>query len=1021
MKNITRNRVFSTLLCMVFLYGTHTLAQAQSTPLINASIAGKVIDSLTRSPIAGATVRLEAVTHQVQTDELGNFKLVTGQKLPATVIVTVVGYTKRTVVIRSSPTVIVLSQNQDFLDEVVVVGYAQKRRSSETGAITEVKGKALEYQGGVSLSEKIQGLAPGLQIASASGVEGGSALVRLRGATSINANNDPLYIIDGVFINSRSLQNVNAGGQNINPLADINPADIESIEIFKDANATAMYGSRGANGVIIVTTKRGKRNAATRININSVIGKAVTPKVWNLVTGPEHASILNQQWVNDGKSYESRPYRPASEGGAGNPEDQGTYDRLSLIFRDPVQTTHNLSIAGGGEKTSFFLSGEFTKQPSILKLQDFNRLSFRTNLDHQISSAFSIGTSIAYSSTERETVPTGDTGGITNTGLHTPTLTPLFNSDGTFNRGERFNNPYVLLENSNSHAYGKHLIGNVFAKWNILKNLSFKSSFSLDDNSYNEVIYYNANLNQGLATNGSGRDVLSTETTWVAEQLLNYIPLSNQEHFLSIFLGNTLQRGFISRASLTGTNYPSTQFTTISSAAVTTASATGRLYNGLISYFGGVNYTFRDRYSLDANVRTDASSRFGANNRWATFPSIGAAWNIAKESFVRQNLEFVNTLQLKGSIGWTGNQGIPDFSSQLLWTGGNNYLDKPGVAPTQLGNENLKWETTRQWNVGLETSLLNRRLSLNIDLYNKYTRDLLLEVPTPAKTGFSSSYQNFGEISNKGFEIELKTLNITNDNFQWNTTFNISHNKNKVEKLSKSFTQYNRDWVRIEEGYPLYSFWLYKQLYVDSQTGNAVYDDSRTGDGKITVDDRQIVGNAWPSIYGSLTNQLSYKNFSFAFNLYFSQGNKVFNMNRYFQEHAGSRGTSWSMLSSMLRSWQEPGDVTDIPRITTLQNADGSYNHNYESSRFLEDASFIRLKYINIGYTFPTALLGKQHVIKKLGLYFNATNLLTFTGYSGPDPEVNVAQSQAGATVQGLDFSMPPHARVYQFGVNLTL
>lgn len=993
--------------------------QSEESNIQQKTVTGRVTDE-NGEPLPGVNVQVKGTSIGTSTDTDGRYRLV----LPAstgTLVFTNIGFQTRESEIPENGIVhAVLTSLLRGLDEVVVVGYAQKKRTSITGAIDVVKGETLSQQRGVSFSEKLQGLSPGLQISSASGVEGGSALVRLRGATSINANNDPLYIIDGVFINNQSLQSIGAGGQTTNPLADINPADIESIEVFKDANATAIYGSRGANGVIIVTTKRGTKGKATEVNVNSTFGIANAPDLWDLVSGPEHAEILNEQWINDGGAYESRPYRPLAEGGAGNPEDQGTYDRLGLIYRTAYQTTNNLSITGGGEKTSFFLSGEYTKAPSILKLQDFNRISFRTNVDHNISKNVQVGSSISYSDLNRETVPTGDTGGITNTGLHTPTLTPIFNEDGSYNRGERFNNPYILFENSNSHSYGKHFIGNVFLKWDIIKNLSFKSSFSLDDNSFNEVIYYNANLTNGRASNGSGTDALTVDRTWIAEQLLNYIPVSNQEHFLSLFLGNTLQKNEFKRSTITGTNYPSTQFTTISAAAITTGSTIGTIESGLISYFGGVNYSFKEKYVLDANLRTDASSRFGPNNRWATFPSVGAAWHLGKENFIKNNIGFIDDLKLKSSLGWTGNQGIQDFAFLELWSGGNNYLDDPGVSPYQLGNDDLKWETTRQWNIGLEGSLFNSRLNFTFDVYDKYTKDLLLEVPTPAKTGFSSVFQNLGEMSNKGFEVQLTSVNIQSEKFYWSTTFNVSHNKNRIERLPNAFTQYNRDWVRLEEGYPLYSFWLYRQLYVDPQTGNAVYDDSNTGDGQITVADRQIVGDAWPAYQGGLRNAFRYKGFDLSFYLYFSEGNKVFNMNRYFQEHAGDRGTSWSMQQSMMRRWQQPGDITDIPRVTRQANEDGSYNHNYESSRFMEDASFIRLQSVYLGYTLPQTLLSKQKLFKKVQLYVNATNLLTFTDYSGADPEVNVAQRQAGATVQGLDFSMSPHPRTVQFGLNLT-
>jgi TonB-linked SusC/RagA family outer membrane protein len=528
-------------------------------------------------------------------------------------------------------------------------------------------------------------------------------------------------------------------------------------------------------------------------------------------------------------------------------------------------------------------------------------------------------------------------------------------------------------------------------------------------------------LNEGKSTNGSATESYTSNQLWTAEQLLSYMASYNEKHFISLFAGNTLQHNVFERSRLTGTNFPSIAFSSISSAAVTTGTNTGKISSGLISWFGRVNYSYDDKYSVDVNFRADASSRFGKSNQWGYFPSFGASWRIGQEKFIKNNLPAVSELKLIASIGWTGNQDIADFAALGLWAGGNNYLDKAGTAPYQLANPNLKWETTRQINLGIESSFLNNRLNFKFNYYDKYTTDLLLNVPVPAKTGFSSTFGNIGAMSNKGFEIEIGSENIKTGKFNWNTSLNLFKNVNRIEKLPSSFTQYNRDWVRLEEGYPMYSFWLYKQLYVDPQTGNAVYDDSRTNDGKITTDDRQIVGDIWPEFTGGLYNSLRYKQFELSFLFNFSYGNEVFNMNRYFQEHAGNRGTQWSLQASMMRRWQNPGDRTDIPRITNVQNSDGSFNHNYESSRFLEDASYIRLRNISLSYHLP------KNVISKVGLnqfrvYLNATNLLTFTKYSGADPEVNVAGDYNGGvgTVQGLDFSTPPHPRTVVFGFNVT-
>jgi TonB-linked SusC/RagA family outer membrane protein len=1007
-------------LLTIILFPLFGYAQGESV-----KIEGKVVDKRTEVPLVGARISVSKTENGTITDINGQFSL-TVNSLPVGLSVNYLGYRTEEIDVYeyTEPLTIQLGA-ATFLDEVVVIGYVQTKRSAVASAISEVDYEKITPIAASSLTEKLQGQAAGLLVSSSSGAPGSAMLVRLRGTTSINASNDPLYVVDGVFINNKTLQGIASGGQTTNALADLNPADIEKVEILKDANATAIYGSRGSNGVILITTKRGSARKTT-VNFNSEVGFGHYDKLWKLATGPEHALVINEAWVNDGNPYETRPFRPKNEiingePGLGTSEEQGTYDRLHILFHTALQQTNNLSVAGGDSKTRFYLSGEYTSQEAIIKLQDFQRYGFRINLDHDLSTKVKIGTSTSYAVTLRQLCRAGDTGGILNTGLHTPTLTPIFTEDGAYNRSERFNNPYVLIENNNHHTQGSHLIGNVYLTWEIIKNLSFKSSYSLDNSDYKENVYYNANLNEGKSTNGSATESYTTNQLWAAEQLLSYLASYNKKHFISLFAGNTLQHNVFERSRLTGTNFPSIAFSSISSAAVTTGTNTGKIPFGLISWFGRVNYSYDDKYSVDVNFRADASSRFGKSNQWGYFPSFGASWLIGQEKLIKNNLPSISGLKLIASIGWTGNQDIADFAAMGLWAGGNNYLDNAGTAPYQLANPDLKWETTRQTNLGIESSFLKNRLNIKLNYYNKYTTNLLLNVPVPAKTGFSSTFGNIGEMSNKGFEVEISSENIKTGKFNWNTSLNLFRNVNKIEKLPSSFTQYNRDWVRLEEGYPMYSFWLYKQLYVDPQTGNAVYDDSRTGDGKITTDDRQIVGDIWPKLTGGLYNSLKYKHVELSFLFNFSYGNDVFNMNRYFQEHAGNRGTQWSLLASMMQRWQNPGDQTDIPRITNVQNPDGSFNHNYESSRFLEDASYIRLRNISLSYHLPKQIVSKAG-LSQLRLYVNATNLLTFTKYSGADPEVNVAGDYSGGvgTVQGLDFSTPPHPRTIVFGFNVT-
>lgn len=983
-------------------------------------ITGHIVDAQTNEPLIGASVIVKGEkTEGVVTDVDGNFSLQTKHEAPLKLKVEYIGYRPIDVEVYDAeePVDIKLREKHDFLGEVVVLGYTTVKRQNLTGAIASVKGSDVTSTAATGFNEQIQGQAPGLIISGTSGTPDSNVFIRLRGTTSINAGNDPLYVIDGVPFNSQPLQTISNGGQTINPLSDLNPNDIEKIEVLKDASATAIYGARGANGVILVTTKRGARGQKTRVSFNAEYGFAKAAKLWDLATGPETAQILNEAWINDGKDPALIPYRSKESGGLGTPDEQQTYDRQSVLFRTAKVQNYNVAVSGGNERTRFYVGTEYTNQEAIVKTQDFKRLSFRVNLDHDINQKVTLSTSTSLSWTKRSLSRIGNSPkGILQASVHHSTLLNPYNEDGSYARYGIFDNIYALIENSNHHAYGLRTVDNVNLTWKILKGLRFKSSVSLDYNNYREKRYFNTNLADGQP-NGAATDATSQNYTITAEQLLNYNVDFGKIHSLAAFVGNSVLYTGLRTQSISGSNFPGDSFQEISSAAVTTGT-TASSTSTLVSWFGGINYSLLGRYAFDGNLRADASSRFGANHRWGFFPSLGVSWTLSEEEFLK-SVKFIDALKLKTSIGWSGNQNIDDFASLGLWSGGGSYDDESGLLHSQLANPDLKWETTRQWNIGLEGSFLGGRLSFELDYYNKYTYDLLLSTPIPGKTGFSSIYSNVGEMSNKGIEFQITSQNIKNKNFEWTTTFNISHNANKVEKLPVSFSQYDRDWVRLEQGKPMYSFWLYKQLYVDPETGNAVYEDV-DHDGKITVADRQIVGNAWPDFTGGLKNTFKYKGFDLSLFFYFSVGNDVFNMNRFFQEHGGMRGTNWGFLKSQMSRWQKPGDITDIPKASTLPNADGSYNNGFASSRFLEDGSFLRLRNLSFGYTLPKAWIAKVG-IENLRVYVNMTNLFTITSYSGADPEGNTAADYTHGTVQGLDFAIPPQPRQIVFGLNVTM
>ena len=438
---------------------------------------------------------------------------------------------------------------------------------------------------------------------------------------------------------------------------------------------------------------------------------------------------------------------------------------------------------------------------------------------------------------------------------------------------------------------------------------------------------------------------------------------------------------------------------------------------GLVSFFGKATYSFKERYTADVSVRADASSRFGRDNRWGYFPAVGLGWRLGEEGFIK-DLGLFQELKLRASLGKTGNQaGISDFAARGLVQGGANYLDLPGTAPLQLANPALSWESTRQWNMGLDAAVLKNRLLLELNYYDKYTSGVLLNVPVPRKTGFSSLVENYGAVSNKGFEIQTTANWLPKGAVQWSTTVNVARNVNKIEKLAAPITTGSRDIFRLEEGASLYSFWLYHQTRVNPETGDAEYEDVN-GDGRLTVADRKLVGNAWPNYFGGVTNSVSYRGLDFGFTLNFEQGAKIMNMNRFFLVHGGTQ-SNIGYLSEQLERWQRPGDVTNIPRLTTNASSNnyGGVVQNL-SDRYLEDGSFVRLRTLTLGYTLPAAAIAKAR-LNSVRVYVQAANLFTITPYSGLDPEVN---SQSGVSnTKNFDWATVPQPRTLQVGLTVGL
>jgi TonB-linked SusC/RagA family outer membrane protein len=1025
------NKVLFLLIALCYWAASPVQAQKNSSKFVH----GKIVDGKTKQPLNGATISIKGSTNAVVADEEGGFRLSTYKQLPITLIVSHTGYEEKQIVVSEDQLVVIeLAGSAKELDDVVVVGYGTQKRRDLIGSISTVKASETKDIPGGSFDQQMQGKAAGVQINAGSGIPGQDLFIRVRGTTSIYASNDPLYIVDGVFVNTGSLEqstSITASGRNSSPIADINPADIENIEILKDATAVAIYGSRGANGVVIVTTKKGNYGQRPSIDLDVNVGASWVPKEheWKTTTGPQHAMLINEYNTNMGTPL---PFRPATSiingaAGLGTPEEQKTYDRMKYLDHQGAPLYNvNLSVRGGSKDTKYYLGGGYDHEEAIWNPIAFSRGSLKFNLDQKLNDKVSISTYNTLSVTSRDQANAGNgaNGTLIESSLNIPTYLPIFSDQGVPLKWVNFDNITYLTNHVNIKSLSLHYIGNVALNIDFSPHLKFRSSWGVDYNHFNLQQYWGSNTNIGAAPkiNGYAQVSNTQSSTFVNEQTLNYTN-SLGKHNFGILIGNTLQQSGVENVTASGYNFPNDSYTLISQAASQTAQQAWT-QNRLVSFFSRVSYNYASKYYLEGTIRGDGSSKFAQGHRWGYFPSIGAAWNVKSEEFLK-DANTISNLKFRVSYGIAGNQGgIGDFASQGLWNSGVGYVDstgsaQPGTGPYQLPNPNLTWEKTAQTNIGVNVGLLRNRINIELNYYNKYTTNLLVQAQAAATTGFSTYYTNDGSIRNKGFEIAVSSVNVNTKNFRWTTDFNASRNINKIVQLATPITNFDpsRNLLIDKQGYSVYSYWLYKQAYVDQQTGMAIFQhvDGKTGTAYTTSTDannRQILDIA-PKLFGGLTNGFNYK--SFDLNVFFTYeiGNKEWNHNRMLGETGGTLGpTGRVLLATQLDRWTTPGQTTDVPKL----NAE-----NYsiqQNSRFLEDGSFLRLRSLSLGYSLPNQFASHLKVESvKVALIVN--NLFLLTKYSGADPETN---DQQGATnVQSYDYAIPPMPRSFQFSIKVVL
>lgn len=1030
---------------LLFLLSITAAIQAQNTtPLIQSKLDGTVVDDITNQPIIGASITIKGTTHGVVTDAEGKFYFQTGQKFPYTLIVSYIGYKKAEVIVEKNPVIIHLKEERQELDELVVVGYGTQKRKDITGSVASVP-KANLSQVTSSADNLLRGAVAGVVVTQSSGRPGASSSVRIRGGNSITAGNEPLYVVDGILIyndNTNSSAGVTYAGASVNVMSTINPSDIESMEVLKDASATAIYGSRGANGVVIITTKKGTKGQ-DNISYQGYFGFQNISKKLKLMNASEWASLRNDVQASIGQA----PFFTDDQIEAF--KTSGNYDWQSEAFRTaaPIQS-HNLSFSGGDERSRYAVSAGYFDQEGIVLGSDFKRISLRANYERNYSQNFKFGVNANYTYSLANGVGTAGSGRTPNplvAAVLTAPVVPIKNENGSYNVT---NNPYATsvngyvpnpindLENTTNETNLNRILTSLFGEYKINKKLTAKVAVSGDVLNTKQNYYAPSNTTTGAGTKGLASVGDRLVGSVLNENTLNYNTNFGENHKFSALGGYTLQytKGEVVNAGANTFVNDANTFNAIQDGVA--VKPYSEAYESVLkSWLARVNYSYKGKYNFTVSGRADGSSRFGAESLWGYFPSAGFSWNITDEEFA-SNIKGVTEAKLRITAGTTGNQEIGNYLS-LASMGSVNYSFGgtlyTGIAPTRLANPDLKWEKTNQYNVGLDLSLLDRKINFVFDVYYKKTQDLLISVPVPLSSGYATVLQNIGGVENKGIEVGLTTENIKTENFAWNSNIVFSANRNKVTEIGNGVNEFfpvvpngsllQQQPVIVKVGLPLGSFWGYRtngifqtQEEVNTQpkinslantkVGDRKYVDAN-GDGVITALDKGNLGTSQPKFVGSFSNTVSYNDFDLNFSFQGSYGGKIFNaLNQ--QLEISTLGTN--AASTLNDRWTTTNPSNEIPRAS-------SSPLGIVSERYVEDASFLRLKLITLGYTLPKSV-SKKLGTKSVKIYVSAENLITWTKYTGYDPEVS--SYEQNNLYPGIDFGSYPNSKTFISGINVT-
>lgn len=966
-------------------------------------ISGTVVDA-SGIPIIGANVMVQGTTNGTITDVDGKFTLEVEEG--AVLQISYIGYKEQFVQIGKNPSIdVTLKEDSENLDEIVVIGYGTVKKKDLTGAVSSVKSEEITAFAVPNPIQALQGRVPGVAISQNTGDPAGDYSIRIRGVNSIKGDNSPLYIIDGIPSNTTS----------------ISTYDVESMEILKDASATAIYGSRGANGVVLITTKKGKSGKPT-VSYDFEYGIQKQIKKLDLMNSQEWARFYNEYLVNS-NTLENPAFSDSDIATMG----EGT-DWQGLVFQNAPTQNHNVSISGGTENIKYFVSASAMMRDGLIHNSSYDKYNIRSSLDLNVSSKFNVSLITGYSLINQMNQSDGGGNGGSSMIGATYSASPVFypyNDDGSYKdlrswyswSSHEIKNPICMINESTYRTVTNLTNVNASLNYKPIKGLSLKATFGLESSDSRYDAY---TTKKYIYQNNSASVNHKRSTTAINEDIVTYDFSIDDVHSFNLMGGFTYQQNVFKSLAASGNTFLSDVSLTndLGSAGTVNTPTTSYSKWVLMSYLGRINYSFAGKYLLTASIRADGSSRYSEGSRWGYFPSGALAWRISEESFMEQ-FEKISNLKLRLGYGQTGSTAIDPYMTQNLLVSGKTPTgseNNPYYAPGSNYPEDLKWETTSQWDAGLDLGLFDQRLRITADYYYKYTSDLLNTVTLPSSSGYSSTVRNIGSMSNQGVELLVEADVVQKKDFGFTIQFNIAHNKNRVEELANgddifgtTYSNYGSGSITIiREGEPMGAFYVYKDAGLD-ENGSLAYVDMN-GDGQYTdQDDRYIAGSPYPDFTYGLNCGFRYKNWDFNFFLQGSQGNEVFNLSE-MRNYSYSQGMNIEK-DVYYQSWRPGQDNSNAhyPKIDQV----GSLKY---SDRFVENASYLRLKNICLAYNLPCDKWKTKNWLSAVRLYVSAQNWLTITGYKGVDPEVS---SKASDVDNGIDHLSYPNSKTVSFGVNV--